>query len=196
MCVDVVRVGWGQKNVDHDEQNGAGVAPERRERRSMNDYSAAGPGISRWKSWLQRDRIVPKTQQLPSSSRRLYLIDHYSSLPMIAPIVGLLLTGAVVLGAVLRFPSGWIAAFEVGTSFVTVMMVLVIQHTQGREQTATQRKLDELLRALPEAESRLMMLEEAPDEMMRSVERDQRESKEMAANDRLSFHHPQSEPPR
>ena len=100
----------------------------------MNNDSTTGPRFARWKSWLQRDRIVPKTQQLPSSSRRLYLIDHYSSLPMIAPIVGLLLTCAIVLGAVLRFPSGWIAAFEVGTSFVTVMMVLVIQHTQSREQ--------------------------------------------------------------
>ena len=27
------------------------------------------------------------------------------------------------------------------------MMVVIIQHTQGREQMATQRKLDELLRA-------------------------------------------------
>ena len=105
---------------------------------------------------------------------------------MIAPIVGLLLACAIALGAVLRFPSGWIAASEVGTSFVTVMMVLVIQHTQSREQTATQRKLDELLRALPEAESRLMMLEEAPDDIMRRVERDQRESKEMASNDTRS----------
>jgi len=49
--------------------------------------------------------------------------------------------------------------------------------------------------ALPEAESRLTMLEEAPDGMMRSVERDQRESKEMAANDTQPLHHPQSEPP-
>ena len=47
-------------------------------------------------------------------------------------------------------------------------MLFVIQHTQGREQAATQRKLDELLRALPEAESGLMMLEEASeDEMQR-----------------------------
>jgi low affinity Fe/Cu permease len=161
----------------------------------MDTDSKPRPEMARWKSWLQRDRIVPKTQQLPSSSRRLYLIDHYSSLPMIAPIVGLLLTGAIVLGAVLRFPSGWIAAFEVGTSFVTVMMVLVIQHTQGREQTATQRKLDELLRALPEAESRLMMLEEAPDDIMRNVERDQRVSKEMATNDAPSPGHARREPP-
>jgi low affinity Fe/Cu permease len=145
--------------------------------------STAASATPRRDSWLQRDRIVPKTRQLPSSSRRLYLVDHYSSLPMIAPTVGLLLIGAIVLGAVLRYPSGWIAAFEVGTSFVTVMMVLVIQHTQSREQTATQRKLDELLRALPEAESRLMLLEEAPDDVMRSVEREQRESKETATDE-------------
>ena len=63
------------------------------------------------------------------------------------------------------------------------MMLFVIQHTQGREQAATQRKLDELLRALPEAESGLMMLEEAPDDVMRDVEIDQRESRESAVTD-------------
>ena len=135
---------------------------------------------SRWRSWSQRDRIVPRTQQLPVASRWLYIVDHYSSLPMVAPIVGLLLICAVVVGAVLRFSTGWIVAFEVGTSSITVIMVLVIQHTQGREQSATQRKLDELLRAFPEAESGLMMLEEAPDELLRDVERHQRESKENA----------------
>jgi low affinity Fe/Cu permease len=113
----------------------------------------------------------------------LYFIDHYSSLPMVAPVVGLLLVSAIGAGAALRFSSGWLIGFEVGTSFVTVMMVLVIQHTQGREQAATQRKLDELLRALPEAESSLMMLEESPDEVMRDVERHQRESKDLSAHD-------------
>lgn len=168
--------------------------PERRDVElrgcSVSKDSTGSAKLGRWASWLQQDKIVPKTQQLPSSSRRLYLIDHYSSLPMIAPIVGLLLVFSIVLGAVLGFPSGWIAAFEVGTSFVTVMMVLVIQHTQGREQTATQRKLDELLRALPEAESRLMLLEEAPDDILRSVEKDQRESKQMAGDDSRGYPHP------
>ena len=64
--------------------------------------------------------------------------------------------------------SGWETGFAVGTSVVTLMMVFVIQHTQGREQAATQRKLDELLRALPEAENGLMMLEEAAEEVLRT----------------------------
>jgi low affinity Fe/Cu permease len=141
----------------------------------MPDWARAP---SWWNSWSQRDRIVPRTKQLSLISRWVYVIDHFSSLPMVVATVGLLLASALVVGAVLGFPAGWIIAFEVGTSFITLMMVLVIQHTQGREQAATQRKLDELLRALPGAESGLMMLEEASEDIMRDVEKDQRESKE------------------
>lgn len=57
-------------------------------------------------------------------------------------------------------------------------MVIVIQHTQAREQTATQRKLDELLRALPEAQTSLMMLEEASDGVIQDVHNEHRSSKE------------------
>jgi len=59
-----------------------------------------------------------------------------------------------------------------------LMMVVIIQHTQGREQMATQRKLDELLRALPQAESGLMMLEEESDETIQAVEDRQRITKQ------------------
>ena len=60
---------------------------------------------------------------------------------------------------------------------LTLMMVFTIQHTQSREQAATQRKLDELLRAVPGAASSLMMLEEAPKETMLEVEDVQRETR-------------------
>ncbi len=75
------------------------------------------------------------------------------------------------------YPAGWTIGFEVGTASVTLIMVTIIQHTQGREQTATQRKLDELLRAMPEAESSLIMLEEESDETIQHVEERQRGSK-------------------
>ena len=135
---------------------------------------------SRWHTWSQRDRIVPRTRQLSTSSRLLYRIDHYSSLPAAALVVSGLLVGAIVVGVVLRFSSGWLTAFETGTALVTLLMVFVIQHTQSREQAATQRKLDELLRALPDAENGLMLLEEASEDVMRDVEMDQRESKQSA----------------
>ena len=81
----------------------------------------------------------------------------------------------VAVGAALGFPSHWVAAFEVSVSAVTLVMVFAIQHTQGREQAATQRKLDELIRALPGADESLMMLEEAPREFMLDVEEEQRD---------------------
>lgn len=67
------------------------------------------------------------------------------------------------------------AAFEVSVSTVTLLMVFAIQHTQGREQAATQRKLDELMLALPGADDSLMMLEEASREVMLDVEEEQRD---------------------
>ena len=120
-------------------------------------------------------RIVYRTAQLPRTSRVLYRVEHYSSLPGVAIAIVAALVCLVAVGAGLGFPSGWVAGFEVGASAITLAMVFVIQHTQGREQAATQRKLDELLRALPGAAESLMMLEEAPKEFMLGVEESQRD---------------------
>jgi low affinity Fe/Cu permease len=127
--------------------------------------------------WWQRYRVVPRVEQRSPGSRWLYRVDHYSSLPIVAIAVGLLLVSAFIVGIALGFPDGWIVAFESATSAVTLGMVFVIQHTQSREQAATQRKLDELLRALPEAQTGLIMLEEASEETMKEVEEGQRDLK-------------------
>lgn len=74
----------------------------------------------------------------------------------------------------LTFQKNWVAAFELSVSSVTLIMVFAIQHTQGREQAATQRKLDELIRVSPGANESLMMLEESPREFMLDVEDEQR----------------------
>src|SRR4029078_7885200 len=54
--------------------------------------------------------------------------------------------------------------FEAIASAVTVVMVFVLQHTQTRQELALQRKLDEILRAIPAADNRLINLEGASDE--------------------------------
>ncbi len=81
----------------------------------------------------------------------------------------------VIVISMLDFPKDWVAAFELSASAATLIMVFAIQHTQGREQAATQRKLDELIRAFPGANESLMMLEESPREFMLDVEDEQRE---------------------
>jgi low affinity Fe/Cu permease len=125
-------------------------------------------------TWWNRDRVIPRTEQRTVGSRWLYRIDHYSSQPIGAVTAIVLLISALIIGIALGFPAKWVTAFETATSGVTLVMVFVIQHTQGREQAATQRKLDELLRALPEAQNDLMMLEEASEETMKRVEVGQR----------------------
>jgi low affinity Fe/Cu permease len=125
-------------------------------------------------TWWNRDRVRPRTEQRTVGSRWLYRIDHYSSQPIVAVTAIVLLISALIIGIALGFPPRWVTAFETATSGVTLVMVFVIQHTQGREQAATQRKLDELLRALPEAQNDLMMLEEDSEETMKRVEVGQR----------------------
>jgi low affinity Fe/Cu permease len=127
--------------------------------------------------WWRRYRVAPRVEQRTVGSRWLYRVDHYSSLPVVATAVLVVLVTAVIVGLATGFPNGWIIAFESGTSAVTLAMVFVIQHTQSREQAATQRKLDELLRALPEAQTGLIMLEEASEEKMKEVEDGQRDLK-------------------
>jgi low affinity Fe/Cu permease len=107
-------------------------------------------------------------------SRILYKIEHYTVLPAVALVASAAVISLVVAIAILDFPKNWVAAFELSVSSVTLIMVFAIQHTQGREQAATQRKLDELIRAAPGADESLMMLEEAPREFMLDVEDEQR----------------------
>jgi low affinity Fe/Cu permease len=121
--------------------------------------------------------ISRKTSQLPTLSKMIYHVDHYTSMSVVVMSFTTGLIAMLILGAVLGFPSSWVVSFEVAVSSVTLLMVFTIQHTQGREQEATQRKLDELLRATPGAAESLMMLEEAPKEFMIEVGENQRETR-------------------
>jgi low affinity Fe/Cu permease len=122
----------------------------------------------------RRRRITHRTRQLTAASRVLYRIEHYSSLAGVALAIPFVFVCAAVTAAGLGLPNLWVASFEVTASTITLIMVFTIQHTQAREQAATQRKLDELLRAIPGAAESLMMLEEAPEHFIREVEEDQR----------------------
>jgi low affinity Fe/Cu permease len=126
------------------------------------------------RSVVQQRRIRHRTEQLPVLSRVLYRVEHYGALPAVALAVSLGAIILVVVIAALQFPTRWVAAFEVSVSAITVVMVFAILHTQGREQAATQRKLDELIHALPGADESLMMLEEASRQDMLEVEDEHR----------------------
>lgn len=77
--------------------------------------------------------------------------------------------GWVIVGAVIGFPDWWETVMYVTSAGVTLVMVFAIQHTQSRQQLATQRKLDELVRSLPRADNRLIAAESAPDEELTAL---------------------------
>ncbi len=146
-----------------DEQPPPGRRPTRRRRLRGEQLQwrrgqVDGSNVDRWPGGSGRD---PGARRW--SSRLLHHLGELTSHSW----AGLVAAAAVVVwlgaGAVVGFPGWWVAALEITSSAVTLVMVFAIQHTQARQESAIQRKLDELLRALPAADDRLIAVEQAPD---------------------------------
>lgn len=75
----------------------------------------------------------------------------------------------VLISVAFGFPGRWESIFQTLVAAITLAMVFVIQHTQARQQAATQRKLDEVLQALPGADNSLLTLEHASDDELRAT---------------------------
>src|SRR3984957_15961534 len=63
-------------------------------------------------------------------------------------------------GPLFHFSDTWQLVINTGTTIVTFLMVFLIQNSQNREGEALQAKLDELIRALDNAEDRFIGLEQ------------------------------------
>ncbi len=100
----------------------------------------------------------------PPGSRLLHSIDELTSRPATAWLLLTMDMAWVLLSIVIGFPTRLETIFQTLVAALTLALVFVIQHTQAREQLITQRKLDELLRALPRARNDLIALEEASDD--------------------------------
>src|SRR5207248_4237789 len=72
--------------------------------------------------------------------------------------------GWAVTGPFFHYSDTWQLVINTGTSVITFLMVFLIQNTQNRDARAIHLKLDELLRAVQEARTELVSLEEQPDE--------------------------------
>lgn len=69
--------------------------------------------------------------------------------------------GWVGIGAATHFPRWWELVATAGVPFLTLLLVVFVQHTQNHDSRATQLKLDELIRATEGATNRMMTVEEA-----------------------------------
>jgi low affinity Fe/Cu permease len=111
--------------------------------------------------------VVPARSPLSSIVRRL---DHIVAHSAFTAVVGVLVGGFVVVLALAGFPESWQFAFSTLASAVTLVMVFVLHHAQHREQAATQLKLDELVRAIPQADDRYVHVQAAEDDELREME--------------------------
>ncbi|CAN5605519.1 hypothetical protein BH18ACT1_BH18ACT1_10090 [soil metagenome] len=131
-------------------------------RQGLIDASSAGDGGARpalsgraghGHSWSERHW----------TSRTLHRLGEVAA----HSTAGLVASGTIVawalVGVATKFPDWWETVLYATSSSVTLVMVFAIQHTQTRQQSATQRKLDELLRSQASADNRLISVEEAPD---------------------------------
>ena len=80
------------------------------------------------------------------------------------PAAFLAALGSIVLwaatGPVFGYSDQWQLVVNTGTTVVTFLMVFVLQNSTARENAAIEAKLDELIRAAPEARDELMGAEE------------------------------------
>src|SRR5665213_4477404 len=85
-----------------------------------------------------------------------------------ATVVVLIFIGVSTING---FPGKWQMVFATVANSITLVMLFVIQHTQSRQQTVLQLKLDELIRASPNADDHLVHIEVGGDEEL--IEREE-----------------------
>jgi low affinity Fe/Cu permease len=75
-------------------------------------------------------------------------------------------------GPIFKFSDTWQLVINTSTTIVTFLIVFLIQNTQNHDSRAIHLKLDELIRAVSEARTRLVDLQDLPDSELRKLERE------------------------
>jgi low affinity Fe/Cu permease len=107
----------------------------------------------------------------PPGSRALHVIDRAASRPAVAWLLVAADALWVAFSVAVGFPARLETIFQTLVAALTLAIVFVIQHTQSRDQIVVQRKLDELLAALPQADSALIAMEDASDTDLKAIHR-------------------------
>ena len=77
-------------------------------------------------------------------------------------------------------PGWWELCATALVPFLTLLMLVMIQHTQNHDDRATQLKLDELIRASTGATNRMMTVEDASPDDLDKIRDDFREAADSA----------------
>jgi low affinity Fe/Cu permease len=96
-------------------------------------------------------------------------IAHLMGHPAVFAVACLVIVVWGALGPVLGYSDSWQLVINTSTTIVTFLMVFLIQNTQNRDSEALHLKIDELLRALDAADTRLVDLEERSEQELEQL---------------------------
>jgi low affinity Fe/Cu permease len=96
--------------------------------------------------------------------------------------VGCVLAWAVT-GPAFGYSDSWQLIINTGTTILTFLMVFLIQNTQNRDAKAIQLKLDELIRAVEGARTKLVHLEDMTDDELGDLQEQFKRLHERLAGD-------------
>lgn len=95
----------------------------------------------------------------------------------------LLIIGWAVSGPVFGYSDTWQLVINTTTTIITFLMVFLIQNTQNRDAEAIHLKLDELIRAVHSARTRLVDLEDLSDDQLDQLRQEFQRLREIHKHD-------------
>ncbi|HET7620286.1 MAG TPA: low affinity iron permease family protein [Gemmatimonadaceae bacterium] len=103
--------------------------------------------------------------------------------PWIFVLAVLLIVGWALSGPIFGFSDTWQLVINTTTTIVTFLMVFLIQNTQNRDSEAIHLKLDELIRAVQTARTRLVDLEDLSDDQLEKLRAEFQRLRELHSGD-------------
>ncbi|MCP5412843.1 MAG: low affinity iron permease family protein [Alphaproteobacteria bacterium] len=96
-------------------------------------------------------------------------VAHASGHPATFVLCCLIIVAWAVTGPVFGYSDTWQLIINTSTTIITFLMVFLIQNTQNRDGAAVQVKLDELLRAVRQADNGFVGIEKLTEEEVEAL---------------------------
>jgi low affinity Fe/Cu permease len=112
-----------------------------------------------------------RSSATPSAFRRFaHSVSHAAGTSSAFVLACAVIVVWAATGRLFNYSDTWQLAINTGTTIITFLMVFVIQNTQNRDSQVVQLKLDELIRAVEEARTELVDMEDLSDDELQRLQ--------------------------
>jgi low affinity Fe/Cu permease len=110
-------------------------------------------------------------------------VTKASGKPLTFALAFLVILAWAITGPIFNYSNTWQLVINTSTTIITFLMVFVIQHSQNKDTTAVQLKLNELIASNPYASNRLIVVEELSEEDLETLKKFYIKLSELAKKD-------------